>query len=394
MEEIYRLPRGFLSSGIAGGIKKNKKLDMGLILSKSPCICSAFFTKNRLKSAHILYDKKIINNEIFAVFANSGNANALNGDTGILDLKRIIKKLSLELDLPENSILAASTGKIAKKMPVDKIIKNIPILLKKLSYKDKNFPEAILTTDLKTKIVSEKIKIDNKYCIITGVAKGSGMISPDMATMLAFILTDIKINRELLDKASRKAVENSFNKITVDGDMSPNDTVIFLANGEAKNELICKEDTNYFRFKKVLTNICYKLSEKIVEDGEGVTKVIKILVKNATTKKQAEKIARQIANSLLVKTAFFGESLNPGRIISAAGATLEDINIKKIKLKLNNFIIISNGQMVLSNTKKVQKSLKNKYINLELDLQNGKFSETILTSDLSYNYIKINADYS
>ncbi len=394
MKDFYKLPSGFLSSGISAGIKKNGKLDLGLILSEKPCVCSAFFTKNKLKSAHILYDKKIVNKEIYAILANSGNANALNGKKGLSDLKKIIKSLSEKIKIHENSILAASTGKIAKKMPVDTIIKNIPELLKKLSKRDMNFPRAILTTDLKTKVVTEELIMNGKKCIITGVAKGSGMISPNMATMLAFILTDIKISRNLLAKVAKEAVENSFNKITVDGDMSPNDTIIFLANGAAENKIIKKEDNNYLKIKKALFNICFKLSEKIVEDGEGVTKVIKICIKNAKTKNQAEKIARRIANSLLVKTAFFGESLNPGRIISAAGATLESIDINKIVLKINNRSIVSNGQIISSNIREVEKNLKKDKINLELDLKIGRFSETISTTDLSYNYIKINADYS
>lgn len=394
MKEKYILPEGFLSSGIAGGIKKNKKFDTGLILSLNPCECIAFYTKNKLKSAHIIYDKKIMNNKISAIFANSGNANALNGRRGLIDLIKIIKVLAENLKIKKSSIMAASTGKIALKMPVEKIIKTIPFLVKNLSKNDKNFPKAILTTDLKTKVVSEKIIIDGKQCTITGVAKGSGMISPDMATMLAFILTDININKNLLKKASWDCVKNSFNKITVDGDMSPNDTVIFLANKMAGNKCIDKIDTNYYKFKKALFEICYKLAEKIVEDGEGVTKVIKIVIENAKTYKQAEKIARQIANSLLVKTAFFGESLNPGRIISAAGAALENIEIEKLELKFDNVLIIKNGKLVSENTKKVEKILKNKKITLHLNLKNGRFSETLLTSDLSYKYVRINADYS
>jgi glutamate N-acetyltransferase/amino-acid N-acetyltransferase len=394
MKEEYILPKGFLSSGIKGGIKKSKKFDTGLILSLNPCECVAFYTKNKLKSAHILYDKKVMNNEIFAIFANSGNANALNGKQGLIDLIKIIKAIAKNLKIKSSSIMAASTGKIALKMPVKNIIKNIPLLIKNLSKNDKNFPKAILTTDLKTKVVNEKIIIDGKQCTITGVAKGSGMISPNMATMLAFVLTDININKNLLKKAAFDCVKSSFNKITVDGDMSPNDTVIFLSNKMAGNKCIDKLDKNYDKFKKALFEICYKLAEKIVEDGEGVTKVVKIVIENAKTHKQAENISRQIANSLLVKTAFFGESLNPGRIISAAGATLENIDIGKIELKFNNVLIIKNGKLVAKNTKKAEKILKSKKITLTLNLKNGKISETLLTTDLSYNYVKINAAYS
>lgn len=210
MKEKYILPEGFLSSGIAGGIKKNKKFDTGLILSLNPCECIAFYTKNKLKSAHIIYDKKIMNNKISAIFANSGNANALNGRRGLIDLIKIIKVLAENLKIKKSSIMAASTGKIALKMPVEKIIKTIPFLVKNLSKNDKNFPKAILTTDLKTKVVSEKIIIDGKQCTITGVAKGSGMISPDMATMLAFILTDININKNLLKKSILGLCEKFF----------------------------------------------------------------------------------------------------------------------------------------------------------------------------------------
>ena len=394
MNKSYTLPRGFYSSGICGGIKKNKKYDMGLIFSAAPCVNASFFTKNKLVAAHIILDKKNIKNPVTAVFANSGNANALNGPQGLKDIKTITAGIAKMLSVPAGSVLAASTGKISKKMDTAVIMKALPQLYSKLSNRDKNFPKAIMTTDLTVKTAAAVVDLDGKKCTITGAAKGSGMIAPDMATMLAFLMTDAAITPALLKQAGREAIEGSFNRITVDGDMSPNDTVIILANGMAGNKTIKTKSSAYNKIAAAIKKICYELAEAMVYDGEGATKFIKIQIEKAASEKQAKAVALKVANSALVKTMFFGQSMNPGRIISAVGSTLENIRIDKVVMKYNGIPIIASGEIIEASIKKARKELKKRRIDVTLTLNAGSKKGFILTTDFSYDYVRINADYS
>ncbi len=392
MNDKYFLPIGFRTSGIHCGIKKNKKPDIGLIYSDAFCICEAFWTSNKLKGWHIFYDRTLINKPIRAIFANSGNANVLNGVDGLKSILKITKELSEYLNVPQKSILMASTGKISKKMPDERIIKNLSHLVSSMSSKDKNFPLAIMTTDTKQKTHTDFIIINGKKITITGVAKGAGMISPSLATMLAFVMTDVNIDKKLLHLAAKHAIASSFNKITVDGDMSPNDSVFILANAMAGNKKIEKTDNNFKKFADSLNKILYALAQDIIRDAEGATKFIKININNAKNSIQAGKIARVIANSLLVKTAFFGCSLNFGRIISAIGATGENINVYKVDLKINGITALKNQKIV--NEKKVGQEMKKRDIIIDIGLKSGKTKDFILTNDISYDYVKINADYT
>jgi glutamate N-acetyltransferase/amino-acid N-acetyltransferase len=394
MKKTYLLPSGFASSGIHAGIKKNKKADAGLIYSRTPCGAVGFFTKNRLKSVHIIHAKKAINSPIQAVFANSGSANVLTGKAGFSDLKAILESAAKYLSLDPSRMLGAATGKISKRIPVKKVLASMEALAGALSTHDSSFPGAIMTTDTCEKYASDVVTIGGKDVTICAVGKGAGMISPDMATMLVFCMTDAAIDRSLLRQAAFEAVKGSFNRITVDGDMSPNDTVYVLANGEAGNREIISRNADYLKFKKALASIFYSIADDMVMDGEGATKFIKVVISGARTPEQAEKIARQIANSQLVKTAFFGMSLNPGRIISAAGQTFADFDTERITLKFNGKIVIKNGGMIGKNHAVAEKELKKRRIELGLDLANGKYGCFILTSDLSYDYVKINADYN
>lgn len=392
MKKNYTLPKGFLSAGIYGGIKKNKKPDMGLIYSETGCNTAAFFTKNRLISNHIIYDKPLIKNKIRAVFVNSGNANVFNGPQGLKDAAAIAAAAADSAQINLNSVLISSTGKISKKMPMKNILKSVPVLVSKLSKKDKTFPRAIMTTDLTQKVYTEQIRLNGKTVTITGAAKGSGMISVNMATMLAYVMTDAAISRDMLHSAAKEAVEVTFNRVTVDGDMSPNDTLFVLANGMADNKEIKTKTAEYEKLAAAFKNVFYALSEDIAYDGEGATKFIKISVVNAITEKQAAVIARAVANSALVKTAFFGRSLNYGRIISAAGATGQNINISSVGLKFNGVKVFENQKLV--NEKSLLKIMKGRKIEVELDLKAGKKSYFLLTADFSYEYVRINADYT
>lgn len=394
MKKAYILPKGFFSAGMNAGIKKAPKLDAGLIYSRTDCAAVGFFTKNRLKSVHITDAKSKINGRIRAIFSNSGSANALTGKPGFADLKAVILSVSKALKVKPAQVLAAATGKISKRIPVKKVLPNIPALASHLSAFDTKFPRAIMTTDTTEKFAAEVVNIGGKKCVASAAGKGAGMISPDMATMLVFCMTDAAIDRGLLRQAALEAVQMSFNRVTVDGDMSPNDTVYVLANGEAGNKKITSRNADYKKIKKALCSVFYSIAEDMVMDGEGATKFIKLNISGAKTQFQAERVARQIANSQLVKTAFFGQSLNPGRIISAAGQTFEDFNPDRITLKFNGKAIISGGKMLDKSYKSVEKELKKRIINVDLNLSNGKYGCYLLTSDLSYDYVKINADYS
>lgn len=392
MNNQYILPKGYKTSGIHCGIKKEKKLDAGLIYSDSLCICETFWTSNKLKGWHIFYDKALKKNPIRAIFVNSGNANVLNGISGLISVLKITKRISGYLNIAQKNILIASTGKISEKMPDNKILKKLTELVRSISAKDQKFPRAILTTDKRQKVYSDIIKIEDKKITITGVAKGAGMISPNVATMLVFLMTDACIDRKLLRLAAKDAIEKSFNRITVDGDMSPNDSVFVLSNGMAENKKIDEIDDNFKKFKESLNRIFYALAEDIVRDGEGSTKFIKINVNNALNLTQAKKIARSVANSLLVKTAFFGCSLNLGRIISAIGSSGLNINVYNIDLKINGVMALKKQKIV--NEQLVSKEMKKKDIVLDVDLKLGKEKYFILTTDISYDYVKINADYT
>jgi len=391
MTNEYILPRGFKSAGIKGGIKKDK-LDTALIVSDSPCVTTGYFTTNRLKSAHIIRDKKLLKNPINAVYVNSGNANVFTGKKGVLDIAAIAAKLGKESGIKPGNILFAATGIIGKKLPVDTMLAATPSLLLSLSEKDRNFPKAIMTTDAFQKTRTEVIKIGGKKVTICGAGKGAGMISPDMATLLVFVMTDAAISRKMLDLAGREAVGLTFNRITVDGDMSPNDTVLCLANGAAGNKIIQKNGKEYRVFAEALLKVMRGIAEDMVLDGEGATKMIRINIKGAKNISEAKKAALEIANSQLCKTAFFGQSLNMGRIISAIGASKAKCDLSKVAVKINGITAVKSGELITG--PKLASQLKERKINLDIDFADGRAEYFILTTDLSFDYVKINADYS
>ncbi len=392
MRKSYCLPEGFYSAGIYGGLKKNNRPDMGLIYSEAGCNAAAFFTANRLKAHHIIYDKQLLGNKIRAVFANSGNANVFNGAEGMRAVCDIAASAATALEIDRQSVLVSSTGKISLKMPVEKVIKAIPRLVSALSPEDKMFPRAIMTTDLMPKFYTETVTLSGKKAVITGVAKGSGMINVHMATMLAYVMTDASVSRAMLWAAAKEALEVSFNRVTVDGDMSPNDSLFVLSNGLAGNREIREKNADYRKLSAAFKRVFYGLAEDIAYDGEGATKFIKIVVKGASSARQADRVARAIANSALVKTAFFGRSLNYGRIISAASSCGENVDPGKMALKFNGVTVFSRQRPV--NEEKLKKVMKQRRIEAELYLNLGRHETFILTADFSYDYVRINADYT
>ncbi len=371
------LPLGFKASGVSCGLKKSGKPDLALFFSEKPAQAACVFTTNSIVAAPVILSKANLkkNNYFQAIIVNSGNANCLNGKTGLKDALATIQALSGVLGLNKESVLVTSTGIIGKRLAVNKIKSGIPDLVKKLSRRgiDKA-AKAIMTTDTFAKKFTVKFNLGSKVVTICGVAKGAGMIAPNMATLLSFILTDANITKSALSKALKTAVSNSFNSITVDGCMSTNDSVMLLANGKAGNTLI-SGGKNLNLFIEALSAVCLELAKMIVRDAEGATKFIKINVKSARDKKSAMAVALNIANSNLFKTAIYGQNPNFGRIASAAGAT-PGAGIREEDLKIQ------------------VSSLKKKDIDVVVTLNQGKAGAVVYTSDLTPEYIKINAEYN
>jgi glutamate N-acetyltransferase/amino-acid N-acetyltransferase len=393
----------FLFAGKACGLKKNKDLDLGLMISKFPLRVSAVFTKNKVKAAPVVISKKNSKNIIKALIVNSGNANACNGEQGMEDALKVVKSLSKEADIDESSVFTCSTGVIGERLNVSLIERAIPDLVNSADENGfDNFTKAIMTTDTFPKTAVKSFSIDGRKYQIKGAAKGSGMIMPDMATMLAFIFTDVPIKKETGDKMFKECVEASFNSITVDGDTSTNDTasffypasddtVIDLTGNKAKSK---QNQNNYRIVKEVLFEVCYELAKMIVIDGEGATKLIKVVVANAPTEAGAKKIALTVANSPLFKTMITGEDLNWGRIMAAVGRAGVPLKAENIDIYINGKIIVENSAVSKKLTKDIEKTiLSPKKIDVEIDLKSGNKKRSVLTCNLTHGYIDINASY-
>lgn len=392
----YVLPKGFLASGVHCGIKRFKK-DLALIYSKVGCKGAALFTKNKVIAAPLVVSKAILKKgeAIRAIIVNSGNANCCTGWYGKRDAKRMINAASGALKVKFDNVLVNSTGIIGQRLPIGLIEKATPKLVKSLSEKGlASAAKAILTTDRKIKISTEKINIGAKQVIITGIAKGAGMVEPNMGTMLSFIMTDAKIDKDALKTVLKEAADESFNSITIDGDTSTNDTVALLANGLANNKAIKRGTKEYTAFLKALKNVSFKLAKDIVEDGEGATKFVTVYVKNARTAGDAERVARGIANSCLVKTSIHGENPNWGRVASSVGSSgVAGINQNKLEICLDGRTVFKGGRFVLHSKEKLHRIYKRKKVEILINLNAGKKHARIWTCDLSKRYVEINSHY-
>ena len=387
---------GFKFSGINCGLKKSKKKDLGLIMSSEKCISHAVFTKNKILAAPLIVSKKTIkNNGIYGVIVNSGNANACTGTKGIRAVEKTISKAADFTNLKKNNFFVSSTGIIGIQLDVNKITNNFDRLFNNLHVKNiKDFAEAIMTTDKYYKIKKSEISIGTKKGSIIGIAKGAGMIHPNMATMLCYLLTDIKFDTKTFKNFINRAVDSTFNCISVDGEMSTNDTVLGLSNGLLGNKKINDKSPQANKIYKSIENIFYGLSKDIVLDGEGSTKICKIIVKGAKNSRDSKRIARNIANSLLFKTALFGSDPNWGRIISAVGSTqIKYIDQNSIDIYIGDMLVVKNG-LGLKLSKKINQIMRKKEIKIIIDLKKGKYESFMLTNDIGHEYIKINSLYT
>ena len=389
--------KGFSAAAVAAGIRKQDRLDLGLIYSQTPAVTSGVFTTNQVKAAPVLIDvERLKQGRAQAILVNSGCANACTGKAGMEAALRTSAALAGSLSIPEAMIQLASTGVIGEQLNVAAIENSIPSLVAALA--PSNFgqvAEAMMTTDTQPKMVGRTIMIGDKPVNLLGIAKGSGMIMPNMATMLAFVITDAQIGFPELHGALVSSVKRTFNRITVDGDTSTNDMVLVMANGAAGNVWI-DDQTPEFRdlFQDALENVLKDLALMIVSDGEGATKCITIRVCGAKEDCDAEQIARTVANSNLVKTAFFGEDANWGRIMAAMGRSGVRFTADHVDIAFNDVLIVRNGLAVGPEAEiKAAQVLKEKRFNVCIDLKDGKGCEEVYTCDFSIDYVKINADY-
>jgi glutamate N-acetyltransferase/amino-acid N-acetyltransferase len=392
--EDYKVP-GFLANGIHTGIKTDGGLDLALIYSARPATAAGVFTTNCFKAAPVLLDQERIRSGIaHAVIANSGVANAATGSEGMADALAVSKAAAAALGIPDETVLVASTGVIGHRLPLRKITGGMKKLVSGLHVGGIADAEAgIMTTDRFPKIACRKGRFGARDVTLCGIAKGAGMIQPNMATMLAFIMTDAAIARDALDRIFRRSIADSFNAISVDGCMSTNDTAIILANGLAGNPEIKRGSRDLGRFGKLLSDLLSDLARALVRDGEGATKVIEITVTEAKTRQDAQRIAYAIANSNLVKTAFFGGDPNWGRIISAAGSVGIDLPTGQVRLFLDDVPLFADGKGTGARKNELVEIMKRPEIRVQLELGMGCRSWTVYASDLSFDYVKINAHY-
>lgn len=394
--------KGFMANGLNAGIKNNVKKDMALVYSENPCVAAGVFTTNKVKAAPVKWDYNVVHNSPYAqaVVINSGVANACTGEEGYGYCMDMAEAVGNEMQLPKDAVLVASTGVIGRQLPMDIIkvgIKKLPKGLKPDEEAATLAAEAIMTTDTKSKQVAVNFEIDGKVVTVGGMCKGSGMIHPNMATMLCFITTDCMIKKDLLQKALSEIVNDTFNMISVDGDTSTNDSVLLLANGMAENKIIDTEDENYKKFYEALYYIMEELSKKIAGDGEGCTCLFEVRVLNALTKEDAKTMAKSVVCSSLTKAAIYGHDANWGRILCAMGYSGAEFDPELVDIYFESACgrlqIVKDGRADDYSEEEATKILSEEHVIAICDCKQGTFNATAYGCDLTHEYVNINADY-
>ncbi|MCD6292691.1 MAG: bifunctional glutamate N-acetyltransferase/amino-acid acetyltransferase ArgJ [Deltaproteobacteria bacterium] len=400
MTENIKICPGYKFAGVHCGLKADAALDLALLLSDCPAVAAAVFTKNRFPAAPVLYGRQQLaaGSDLSAVLINSGNANACTGHQGEIDVVTVVEVLGAALKLSPAEIFISSTGVIGEPFPVTTVLNGVETLV--TSLEGENSPQesltaaarAIMTTDRVAKIVGIEVETSHGLVTLTGIAKGAGMIQPNMATMLAYLLTDAEVDRQAWQAILRRVVDKSFNRISVDGDMSTNDTVLALANGVSGCCLTSASDLDIL--ENGLLRVARELALMIVKDGEGATKVVEIMVVGAANSDAAETICRAVANSALVKTAFFGQDANWGRIIAAVGYAGIEIDPELVNVSFDQVRVVTGGLRDPHYREDDGAAvLRQSEFMVKIDLQSGEDEFTLLTCDLTHDYISINADY-
>jgi glutamate N-acetyltransferase/amino-acid N-acetyltransferase len=388
-------PQGFLAGGLACGIKKNQKADLALLYSEIPAQAAGIFTTNRVQAAPVLLSREHLKNgKAQAIIANSGNANACVGPEGAVAASTMAQAAAEFFNIDPTAVLVASTGVIGVRLPADRITAALAARPRFLSNTGSHAAaQAIMTTDTFPKEVAVEFELDGRPVRIGGIAKGSGMIHPNMATLLGFITTDAAIAVSLLQQALATAGRRTFNRVTVDGDTSTNDTLVVLANAKAGNRLIDQEDEAYQLFAEALELVCLELAKMLVRDGEGATKLVEIKVTGANTEAEAVQVGKSIATSSLVKTAIFGADANWGRILAAAGYSGVAIQPELVAIYLGDLLVCHGGVGLNFDEIHAKQILEQKELLITVDLGIGQVTASVWTCDLTYDYVKINGSY-
>jgi len=400
-------PKGFLANGIACGLKRHKK-DMTVLLSTTGCVAAGAFTTNRVKAAPVLWDKQVVdsNGPVFALVVNSGNANAYTGDQGLVDAKQMAQITALALNkekkllpkLEAENVLVCSTGVIGVPLPMDIVEKGIAKCVKGVKRENGHeAAEAICTTDTHTKEIAVEVPIQGKKVHISGMAKGSGMIHPNMATMLSFITTDAKVNKTSLQKLLGATITETYNMVSVDGDTSTNDTVLVLANGQSQIGELDETSPEWKIFADAFVYVHTYIAKEIVRDGEGASKFIEVHVTGASDKETAKVLAKSVISSSLVKAAFFGSDANWGRILCAMGYSGAAFDPSKVSLSFSSakgdIQVVDKGKPITFDEYRAKTILLEKEIHVEAVVGSGLAEATAWGCDLTYEYVRINGDY-
>lgn len=388
-------PKGFKAAGVKAGIKKSGNLDLALIYTEKGAAVAGVFTKNAVAAAPVIVSREVVKGgKAHAIVANAGCANACTGETGLANARKMAALAAAEVGCASDEVLVGSTGIIGVNLPMDKLEAGIKAAAAELSEDgSKNAGNAIITTDTYSKACSCEVEIGGQAVRFGAIAKGSGMIQPNMATMLCYITTDANISSQLMQKALSEIVEVSFNMISVDGDMSTNDTVLVLANGASGAAEITDGSPEYDKFYATLKEICQELSKRIAADGEGATKFLTINVSGTKTFEDAKTVAMSIAKSPLVKTAFFGEDPNWGRVICAVGYAGIPMVPEKTVIKFGGVPVYANGLGAEFNEDDIHKVMAEHDIVIDVEMGMGDAKATVWSCDFSYEYVKINGEY-
>ncbi len=386
------LPLGFTASGVNCGVRRYRP-DLGIVISDRDCVVAGVFTQNQFKAAPVLYCQNLLpSNQIRAIVTNSGQANAATGAIGVENNRLMAFAVAKELTCLPRQVLTASTGVIGQQMEIDKIVETMPLLVERAAKSAESFALAILTTDLVPKTISTELHLSEGQIRITGICKGSGMIHPNMATMLGYLLTDAVVPTGLAQDLLKEAVDVSFNMISVDGDTSTNDCCFLMANGASGVTLKTVEDL--ILFKKALTEISQLLAQSIAVDGEGATKLVEVTVQGTSDLAMAKRAARGVTLSPLVKTAIHGEDPNWGRILARLGAEQVPAPLlERMTLKMQGFILYQDGQPAAFDREAVRAALKADKIEVLVELGSGSLQATAWGCDLSKKYVDINTEY-
>ncbi|MDW8103864.1 MAG: bifunctional glutamate N-acetyltransferase/amino-acid acetyltransferase ArgJ [Armatimonadota bacterium] len=384
-------PRGFQAAGVECGVKSRGR-DLALIVSNVPATVAGMFTTNRAAAPCVRYSRHVVEAGVArAIVANSGNANAATGEEGFVDNVRMAQKVAQLLECPPAQVVTASTGIIGHRLPIERVEAGIEQAIRQLSPEGGDAAaEAIMTTDTVPKAEALRLLLPEGEVRIGGIAKGAGMIAPNLATMLCFLTTDAQISRSSLQQVLRDSVERSFHCLTIDSDTSTNDMVVILANGQSGVDVNRYLDD----FELALESLCVRLAQRIARDGEGATKLVEIEVRGAPTFTQARRMAKTVAESPLVKTALFGNDPNWGRILAAMGRSGVDFDPDRAHIALQGTLVYADGKPTTFDAAALHEQLKADMVTIHIDLQQGTEHATVWTCDLSYDYVRINAEYS